>query len=579
LLLTEAWQRLGFARLRDYTTERLGMSARSFYDLAQVARALPALPAIDTAYVRGDITWTKLRLLARVATPDDQPAWLSRARRMTATELAREVRAIDVGSLEVSGALQPGQVPAERDTTPEPRQNFRIRCTGHVQGKWYRTQQFASRVAGHPVRPWQCAEMVAVEVLSAVPLDGPADAIAGSRNAERTATGVAAPSLSQRPPRERSAPTPTKIYPCRVIPTNGGISGVQVSLLASRLQGLVANLDDLDPFVLDARLRHVVRLEQQLDAELGSRLALVAREQFYRVAGFSSFEAYARDRLGISPRKARALLRLERACVRFPAFAVAYQDGALSWVQAHAFIPALLISRGGYVRAWIEWATQISVRRLRDDIDSALLLYETDPERFATTGGLPSETDGGHASKTIDATNERQIGANPRDSLEDTELFVHGPDDVIRLVRAVVCTVRRAIAHRTGRLPTESEAFDVMLEHALGTWGVNTRVRPAHRVFARDGWRCTVPGCSSQQNLHDHHIVFRSAGGSNDLSNRTTLCAWHHLRGVHAGIVRCTGTAPNALRFDLGLRHGQRPLLSFAPGERAMSPADGQPQP
>lgn len=108
-----------------------------------------------------------------------------------------------------------------------------------------------------------------------------------------------------------------------------------------------------------------------------------------------------------------------------------------------------------------------------------------------------------------------------------------------------------------------------MLEHAADAWmPAEGRVRAAHRVFARDGWRCTAPGCSSYRALHDHHIVFRSAGGSNDLDNRATLCVWHHLRGVHAGVVRRVGKAPHALRFELGLRGGMAPLLPFGPGER-----------
>jgi hypothetical protein len=141
----------------------------------------------------------------------------------------------------------------------------------------------------------------------------------------------------------------------------------------------------------------------------------------------------------------------------------------------------------------------------------------------------------------------------------------------------VLCTVRRAIERQTGTMPTEGEAFDAMLEHATGAWmPPGSRVRAAHRVFARDGWRCTAPGCSSFQNLHDHHIVFRSAGGGDELGNRTTLCAWHHLRGVHAGLVRCAGTAPDALRFELGVRGLLPPLLTFAPGERLVE-ADAPP--
>jgi hypothetical protein len=86
-------------------------------------------------------------------------------------------------------------------------------------------------------------------------------------------------------------------------------------------------------------------------------------------------------------------------------------------------------------------------------------------------------------------------------------------------------------------------------------------------VFARDGWRCTAPGCTSLSNLHDHHVRFRSAGGSDDLANRTTLCAFHHLRGIHAGLLRCVGSAPDGLRWEMGIRRGLSPLMAYRSGD------------
>jgi hypothetical protein len=74
-----------------------------------------------------------------------------------------------------------------------------------------------------------------------------------------------------------------------------------------------------------------------------------------------------------------------------------------------------------------------------------------------------------------------------------------------------------------------------MLAHALQVWGAygpRDKVPREHRVFARDGWRCTAPGCSSYRNLHGHHIVFRSAGGSDDLGNLTTPLAVYASRHV-----------------------------------------------
>jgi hypothetical protein len=47
-------------------------------------------------------------------------------------------------------------------------------------------------------------------------------------------------------------------------------------------------------------------------------------------------------------------------------------------------------------------------------------------------------------------------------------------------------------------------------------------------IFARDGWRCTVPGCSAWRSLHEHH-VWRAHGGDNARVNRTAVCAAHYL--------------------------------------------------
>jgi len=85
-------------------------------------------------------------------------------------------------------------------------------------------------------------------------------------------------------------------------------------------------------------------------------------------------------------------------------------------------------------------------------------------------------------------------------------------------------------------------------------------------VFERDGWRCTVPGCTSLRNLHAHHVRFRSAGGGDAPENLTTLCAAHHLRHVHAGVVRIRGRAPHALEFELPLaRYRSGDLVQPAP--------------
>jgi hypothetical protein len=543
-----AWERLGFARAGDYARERLGLSARQLQDLATVDGALRELPAIESALVTGALSWTQARLLARVATPETERAWLERARELTATALAHAVRRVDTGSFEGGGLSDV----AGDDAETWPRETVAIRCTPEVRARWWHVRQLANRVAGAALPPADCAEAVAAEVLSALPTALP--------DAERPLRWEAEPG----PPgaalrRQRRV---------RRLAGEGEPEGPDAAIRAAlplALRGLLANLADADAFALDRRLRRAVALEQRLESRLGPLLRAVAEARLHERLGFPRFDAYVRAHLGLAPRRAQALVRLERVGDRVPALRAAYRAGRLSWVKAHALLPVLLLDvSAGVGAAWVRWAAGVTLRRLDADVERALALRAADPAAWEATAGLPDEA----CPDAAAAKGARsQIRAHSTRPEESARLFFTASRPVARLVRAVLCSVRR----RRGPLTTEGEAFGWMLDHAIAVWSLDAsgaRARRAHRVFARDGWRCTVPGCSSYRNLHDHHVVFRSAGGSNDLANRTTLCAAHHLRGVHAGVVRCTGEAPAGLRFELGVRPDRPPLLRFDPGER-----------
>ena len=114
-------------------------------------------------------------------------------------------------------------------------------------------------------------------------------------------------------------------------------------------------------------------------------------------------------------------------------------------------------------------------------------------------------------------------------------------------------------------------ALERLLRHVITHW--ESTPRYSDPVFARDGWRCTVPACSSRRNLHDHHIRFRSRGGDNRRANRTAVCAAHHLHGIHDGTVRASGTAPHAIEWQLGVRPGAPPFRAFV-GDRLCQPPD-----
>ncbi len=80
---------------------------------------------------------------------------------------------------------------------------------------------------------------------------------------------------------------------------------------------------------------------------------------------------------------------------------------------------------------------------------------------------------------------------------------------------------------------------------------VNKRRTRSQRVRERDLGRCRVPMCSRRA-AHAHHVHPRSNLGPSIDPNLVGICACHHLRGIHGGYLRVTGTAPNGLAWELG---------------------------
>ena len=94
-----------------------------------------------------------------------------------------------------------------------------------------------------------------------------------------------------------------------------------------------------------------------------------------------------------------------------------------------------------------------------------------------------------------------------------------------------------------------------MAEHFVAVWKAHLKIRMTKRmrILGRDRHRCQVPGCSRPA-AHVHHLEYRSQGGSNDESNLLCLCAAHHLFGIHEERMRVSGTAPDKLNWEFGLR-------------------------
>ena len=97
-LALRGWQTLGFATEAHYARERLGMSRASLRSKVALARRTQGLDHLADALQRGHIGFEAAQLIARIATPTTERAWLTRATRRTFKHLREEVQAVEMTS-------------------------------------------------------------------------------------------------------------------------------------------------------------------------------------------------------------------------------------------------------------------------------------------------------------------------------------------------------------------------------------------------------------------------------------------------------------------------------------------------
>jgi hypothetical protein len=362
LLRRHMYRRLGFVRLSDYARERLGVSARTVQAAAWLATRLDALPALSTAFDRSEISWTQARVLCAVASAADEDRWLALARQHTVEELERLAK----------GVRPPSDVPVDpdRDTNEidgEPAVRWRLACPARVRALWRRALELASRMAGEPLADWRAAEIIAAEGSSG----RPAGASIGERVLLTTLRLARRARRSGESAADQSTPTDPGLAAARGSVTATPLLDPQSSGAPARPVAAhsLVGVTPADPFALDARLVAAMRAIQTSEPRIGRLLRVIVDHHFYRLLGFSSLEAYVRERLGVSIRKAWALLKVEKATGRSDAFASAYHDGTLSWARALALLPVLDRENAA---AWITRAETVTVRRLHDETNWVL---------------------------------------------------------------------------------------------------------------------------------------------------------------------------------------------------------------
>jgi len=82
----------GFRSTAHWLSWRTSMAPGTAREKVRVARALPELPRISAAMARGEMSFSKVRALTRVATPENEAKLLDVARHSTAAQLEKFVR-------------------------------------------------------------------------------------------------------------------------------------------------------------------------------------------------------------------------------------------------------------------------------------------------------------------------------------------------------------------------------------------------------------------------------------------------------------------------------------------------------
>jgi Domain of unknown function (DUF222) len=87
----EIWRRFGNASLHEYLEAVLGYSPRQATERVRIATALEDLPEIADALARGELHFSAVRELTRVATRDTEHAWLDETRGKNLRQIEQSV--------------------------------------------------------------------------------------------------------------------------------------------------------------------------------------------------------------------------------------------------------------------------------------------------------------------------------------------------------------------------------------------------------------------------------------------------------------------------------------------------------
>jgi hypothetical protein len=196
LIDRRAWEPAGYSNPRDYAREELGLSLRTWQDLARLDRALCALPRFDVAVRLGRLAPSRVLQVLPVVTPESEALWLREAQRNTVTRLAEVVGVARAQGHGKGGGKEPGKEPSRpeaqeqlsgvsgtgiddddddavdadaADDPADPMATLRLRQPARSRKLWEAFVDEASRVAGRPLSDGDALELLLAEFRPLLP--------------------------------------------------------------------------------------------------------------------------------------------------------------------------------------------------------------------------------------------------------------------------------------------------------------------------------------------------------------------------------------------------------------------------
>ncbi len=176
---TQGWARHGLANCAQWLNWQCGIGACAAREKVRVARALESLPKIGDAFREGQVSYSKVRAMTRVATEENEATLLNIALHGTASHVERTVRKFRWVKREM-----------ERYRAEHAHQSRYVRCWHDDDGSWCMHARLAPEVGALVAQAIEVA--MAAEQEPEHGTAGMGESAAGAKNPVEQATAVSA---------------------------------------------------------------------------------------------------------------------------------------------------------------------------------------------------------------------------------------------------------------------------------------------------------------------------------------------------------------------------------------------------